>query len=317
MKKYLFPYDLIERNEKIILYGGGGVGRCYIEQIENNQYCEIASVADANFAQITMRDIPVLEPEELKKLEYDKILVSTEIYKDEVLSLLENMGIRKDKIVVSDFFSCNIDTPESIVIKTVFDALGIKKPSYIDVGACHPYNLSNTMLFYYYGSRGINIEPEKSLAPEFKKYRPEDINLFVGVAEKRGEAKFYRSHEPSLSTFNASTKEWSAAHHRCTYYDDYVMVPMRTLNDIVDEYLNGKFPDFIDIDVEGMDQIVLASCDFSKSSPKLICVEGRTAVFNELLMNKKCAGGSYRPYCKVGVNTIYLRDDIYDKVLSL
>lgn len=58
---------------------------------------------------------------------------------------------------------------EDLIIKYIFDALGIEKPSYIDVGAYHPYCLSNTSLFYELGSKGINIEPDPMLFKNFPK----------------------------------------------------------------------------------------------------------------------------------------------------
>ena len=44
-------------------------------------------------------------------------------------------------------------TGEDIIIKTALADLGISKPSYLDIGAHHPYYLNNTALFYKQGSQ--------------------------------------------------------------------------------------------------------------------------------------------------------------------
>jgi hypothetical protein len=51
---------------------------------------------------------------------------------------------------------------EDLIIDFIFNALGISRPSYIDIGAHHPYYLNNTAIFYLRGARGINIEPDPS-----------------------------------------------------------------------------------------------------------------------------------------------------------
>lgn len=57
--------------------------------------------------------------------------------------------------------------------------MGIKKPSYIDIGAHHPYEISNTAIFYMNGCRGVNVEANPNLIDEFYKERPDDIKQGV------------------------------------------------------------------------------------------------------------------------------------------
>jgi hypothetical protein len=37
---------------------------------------------------------------------------------------------------------------EDLIVRVYFDILGITNPTYIDIGAHHPYFISNTALFY-------------------------------------------------------------------------------------------------------------------------------------------------------------------------
>ena len=324
---HLFPYSLVNKGSKIIIAGAGEVGKSFVEQISKNQYCEIVVIVDRNYQHYDcLNGIKVVSPRMIKNYVYDKIVIAvSDEKKQSVLSDLLALEINKNQIISEKYpyyhlqdqkLQPPIETVEAVIIKSVFDAIGIKNPSYMDVGACHPHMSSNTMLFYVNGSRGINIEPDASLKEEFVKYRPNDINLFVGVAAKSGEGKFYKCKDPYLSSFSPEAIKWSTA-HQYVDYDDFILVPLMTLNEIVDKYNNGEFPDFIDVDIEGMDAEVLESLDVSKSSPKVICVEGNVSIFNDILMKKKCLGDGYMPYCRITYNTIYLRRDIYKQILNL
>lgn len=74
---------------------------------------------------------------------------------------------------------------EDIQIESIFGALGIQKPTYIDIGAHAPVYLSNTYLFYRKGSRGVCIEPNPHLYKNIQKNRKHDIclNMGVGIAD--------------------------------------------------------------------------------------------------------------------------------------
>jgi hypothetical protein len=91
---------------------------------------------------------------------------------------------------------------EDLIIQCIFNLRGIDKPSYIDIGANHPFFISNTRLFYEKGCRGINIEANPDLLGDFMKYRPRDINLNVGIYENEAELDFYIMKDNTLSTFS-------------------------------------------------------------------------------------------------------------------
>jgi FkbM family methyltransferase len=320
---HLFPYHLVDKGSKIILAGCGEVGRCFAEQISENNYAEIVAISDRNYQKCEpVCEIDVVPPQKIALYQCDKIVIAVgDDNKNSVISDLISQGISNEKIISGSYpHHCitPIETTDALIIRDVFKAIGIEKPSYIDVGACHPHMSSNTMPFYLMGSRGINIEPDEALRDEFALHRPEDINLFVGIAVAEGIGAFYKcSANPYLSTFSEQAIKWSEEHWNAEYDDGVTSVPLMTLNRVVDEYCGGIFPDFLDIDIEGMDAEVLRSCDFSESSPMLILVEGIISVFNQILMNKECEGGGYTPYCRISCNTVYLRNDIYKRVLSL
>src|ERR1035437_2058923 len=75
---------------------------------------------------------------------------------------------------------------DDLNIDYVFRWRGIAHPSYIDIGANHPYSISNTAIFYENGCRGINVEANPQLIFVFQAARPDDINLNVGIGDKEG-----------------------------------------------------------------------------------------------------------------------------------
>lgn len=162
---------------------------------------------------------------------------------------------------------------EDIIIEFIFDELKIKKPTYIDIGAHHPYYLSNTAYFYLKGSKGISIEPDPYLFKEIKKERPNEICLNVGVAETSGgTADFYIMDVPTLNTFSKTEADRYVSYGNKTI-KEIITLPLLSVNDIIAQNFNNKSPNFISLDVEGMDLAIIKSFDFYKFKPDVFCIE--------------------------------------------
>ncbi len=81
---------------------------------------------------------------------------------------------------------------EDIIICDLFVRLGIKNPSYIDIGTNDPIVLNNTYRLYKRGSKGVCIEPNPSLCKKIMERRKKDICINAGVAfDEKSEADFY------------------------------------------------------------------------------------------------------------------------------
>jgi FkbM family methyltransferase len=144
---------------------------------------------------------------------------------------------------------------------------------YADVGAHHPYRFSNTCYFYRRGWRGINIDPNPDAIEAFRRARPSDTNVCVGVSDSVGYLSFYLFNEPALNTFDASL---AADRETLPGYRllETRSVPVRRLDDLLAEYLPpDQTIDFLSIDVEGLDLSVLRSNDWSRFRPRILLVE--------------------------------------------
>ena len=163
---------------------------------------------------------------------------------------------------------------EDLIVANIFRLLGTKTPSYLDVGAHHPVTSSNTALLYLRGSRGIDVEANPHLIEAFRQHRPDDIVLNVGVAPQPGTLDFYFIDDWSgRNTFRREVAEDFIRENPSFRIQKVQPIPVLTLNQIVDRYAGGRFPDFLSIDVEGLDYDILAGARFSADTPVAICVE--------------------------------------------
>src|ERR1700676_3422099 len=103
-----------------------------------------------------------------------------------------------------DQFSClsYSHEGEDMVLRRIFHTQ--TSGFYVDVGAHHPYRFSNTCYFYRRGWRGINIDPNPDAIMAFRRDRPSDVNVCVGVSDIAGVLSFPLFNEPALNTFDST-----------------------------------------------------------------------------------------------------------------
>jgi FkbM family methyltransferase len=190
----------------------------------------------------------------------------------------------------------------------VFRFLGKETFSYIDIGANDPYNGSNTAYLYAHGCRGICIEPNPDLIASLKQERPEDIVLNVGVAPQSGKLPYYMFQSNVFNTFSEAISK--VAEKRCRL-KEIREVSVTTLDEIIRQHSQGIYPDFLQVDIEGLDYDVLKSCDFTHSSPTVICTEldGMDMRKTTEMLDVK----GYFPFHRSMRDMIYIRKDVKDK----
>jgi FkbM family methyltransferase len=147
------------------------------------------------------------------------------------------------------------------------------KGFYVDVGAHHPVRFSNTYLFYKRGWHGINIEPNSRVIGLFKRYRPNDVNLELGISERPGELTYWMFDEPALNSFD---RELSEKRDRETAYSmtGTRKVKVDRLDRVLEEYVQPATGiDIMTIDTEGHDLAVLRSNNWERYRPRWLLVE--------------------------------------------
>ncbi len=159
---------------------------------------------------------------------------------------------------------------EDLLISFVLDSiLGSRPKKYLDVGANHPFKLSNTALFYSRGGQGALIEPDPYFAQLLRRKRPRDIVFECGVHfSGETQADFFIFDPPTLNTFSPIEKNrYVAMGHRLI---KTVAVELKNINEIMQ--ISGV-PDFMNIDIEGLDKAVLETVDWKRYRPTCVCAE--------------------------------------------
>ena len=205
---------------------------------------------------------------------------------------------------------------EDIIIDFIFtNILNIKKPTYIDIGAHHPFYLSNTTIFYKKGCKGINIEPNPDLIKLFFRYRKKDINLNIGISDKNQILDFYIIDPPTMSGFSKEEALKMSSIHNFKI-KDIKKIETYNLNEILTKYNNSKFPDFLNLDEEGLEETILNSIDFKTNYPKIICLE--TIEYSENGRGKKnnniinfLENNGYIVYADTNINTIFVNKNVW------
>jgi len=163
---------------------------------------------------------------------------------------------------------------DDLLLLSIFDALGIAQPSYLDIGAHHPFNISNTALLHQRGSRGVNVEANPNLIEEFRVQRPQDINLNCGVSDTVGEMIFYMVDKWSgRNSFDRDAVERFVSEDPRFRITDEIRIPVITVDELIGRHCGGRFPDLLSIDVEGLEGRILRSISYDRWSPKVICAE--------------------------------------------
>lgn len=169
-------------------------------------------------------------------------------------------------------FSFSQEGEDLILLRLLNDR---NKGFYIDIGAHHPYRFSNTHIFYSRGWKGINVEPNPVLIKSFYRHRKRDINLNIGVADSHKILDYYMFNEPALNTFSESQMNEYLLQKEY-YLTSKIKVTVKPLSTIINEYLTNKINiDFISIDTEGNDLIVLRSNDWDRYRPNLLIMESQ------------------------------------------
>lgn len=166
---------------------------------------------------------------------------------------------------------------EDVLVSAIFKSLKIKNPSYLDIGAFDPFVFSNTALLYESGSRGINIEPNPRTFGRFVAHRQGDINLNIGVSATGGDLEYHEiKNAATLNTFSKESAQEISEKIPGYSVSNIQKIKTMTIGEVVKQYYGGKYPDFLSIDVEGLEEEILKSIDWSlpkEKLPTVICIE--------------------------------------------
>ena len=138
--------------------------------------------------------------------------------------------------------------------------------TYVDLGAFHPIKYSNTCLLFNNGWSGLNIDLNQTAIDYFDIVRPKDNNICCAISNKEEKIKVFIN--SIFSPINTINKKHAKKFNFESKNELSYTVKAKKFNSICKK----KF-DFLDIDIEGSDFMVLKSINLKYFKPKLICIE--------------------------------------------
>ena len=189
---------------------------------------------------------------------------------------------------------------EDVFVESHFS--DVEQGFYVDVGAFHPFQLSNTYLLYRKGWRGINIEPNPEGYRELVKHRNQDLNIHNAISSEDKMVDF--TCDGAYSGINDATHLFRDRVPDATR----IQVRARLLRSILNEHVpDSQTIHYMSIDCEGHDKVVIDSNDWNKFRPLLLLVEDHdlnhstttTGLLNDY---------GYHYYCRMGFTKVFLEE---------
>jgi hypothetical protein len=144
---------------------------------------------------------------------------------------------------------------------------------YLEVGGNHPFATSPTYLMHkQLGMHGVIVEANPALLPDLRKGRPQDT--IVHGAVQTTDVDHVTLTVSKLSEISSLNTQW------VEQWEDgrigvatRVDVPALRMNNLVAEFLDGRAPCFLSIDVETLDLQLLRDFDFQSFRPWIVQAE--------------------------------------------
>lgn len=185
---------------------------------------------------------------------------------------------------------------------------------YVDVGAHHPFRFSITARLSELGWCGINIDPRRDIAEIFKRVRPRDKFLQIGISGSRQTMEYFEYNEPTLNGFNGEFLRDRHERHGFYIIDSY---PVETLplDLVLEQHLQpGCSIDLLSIDVEGFEKQVLQSNNWCRYLPAVIAIEQlecrRISELEKTEVFRFLQEFGYSAVSKLNQTVIYQREDL-------
>ncbi len=210
---------------------------------------------------------------------------------------------------------------EDGIIAYIASMLGYqqREVTYLDLGANHARELSNTYCFYQRGTQGVLVEANPKLIPELKLYRPRDTVLNFCVSDSDDEiVDFYLVNGDGISSKSKESVDHAISVNEDLKIIEKVQVKTISINHILEQYFN-ECPFLLNVDIEGSEMEVFRSLDFERYRPVVIVAE-TIPYQKKLIVGEKdqdivrlLESKDYVEYAFTGINSIFIDKRLLDK----
>lgn len=98
---YLFPYEKVPKDSKILIYGAGDIGQEYLKQMMLTKYATVIGFVDRAWNKYPQMIVPIFSPDRINGLTFDYIVLAFKMsnYAVDVKQILINKGISEERII--------------------------------------------------------------------------------------------------------------------------------------------------------------------------------------------------------------------------
>ncbi len=205
-------------------------------------------------------------------------------------------------------------TAEDVIVEALIGAIVIKAPPlagvyYLEIGANHPIQTSNTYLLYKkFNAQGVLFEADAELIGQLKQVRPRDTVVHTAVSARRDPTVVLNvSRAKELSSLDANHVKSFAAMGEIAQIQQQVEVPNMHIDELLSTY-GQRSIQYMSIDVEGEDLPIMQAIDFDRYRPWILSCEPSAQVHpkNPQQMYEVMARAGYSLIARTQVNMLFL-----------
>ena len=162
---------------------------------------------------------------------------------------------------------------EDLIIDSFFQHhVPIKNGNYLDIGCYHPIGISNTYVLHKKGWQGLVIDIDDYKLELFKRRRGKNVEVLkaaISSEDSLSKVPIYKFNQP-FSPYDTLSEDIAKKRSKAINID-YTTEEVNQIS--INSLLNKKHFDLINIDVEGLDELIVNSIDFNKYQPTMIVYE--------------------------------------------
>ena len=162
---------------------------------------------------------------------------------------------------------------EDLIIDSFFQHhVPIKNGNYLDIGCYHPIGISNTYVLHKKGWQGLVIDIDNYKLELFKRRRGKNVEVLkaaISSEDSLSKVPIYKFNQP-FSPYDTLSEDMAKTRSKAINID-YTTEEVNQIS--INSLLNKKHFDLINIDVEGLDELIVNSIDFKKYQPTMIVYE--------------------------------------------
>lgn len=179
---------------------------------------------------------------------------------------------------------------EDVLIRKLFDK-SKKNGVYLDIGSYHPFTHSNTAYFWMKGWHGFNVDANPHTIKLFNKYRSTDTNIWTAIVpavDYENGTRHVSLMLPSKADYSTGVAATGTVNNSVGNergFSGTLQVPAISVASLL-KNKNIKNIDYLNVDIEGYDEIILSEIDFSIITPTVVTVEDYSDDFGQLISSK-------------------------------